>query len=145
MKDNNVVAGAFRRGLSSSDKTGDGGGGGDMLDRLEKRVEKLEADVSQVQLDLSVLTTRSETFATKSDIESLRTDHQTLRAESVVELSKLRSELSDKITAASAKASADLNSFKGDLFWKIGIPLLLLLVGGFSGVIWAILKAAALK
>ncbi|CNH93847.1 hypothetical protein ABQG65_22490 [Yersinia alsatica] len=131
-----------------------GGGGGGMLDRLEKRVDRLEADVTQVRLDLSVLTTRSEIFATKSDIESLRTEHQTLRAElvgefgsvraeSASEFSKLRSELSDRITAASTKASGDLNSFKSDLFWKIGLPLLLLLLSGFGGVIWAILKTAA--
>ncbi|EKN3565772.1 hypothetical protein FG442_002464 [Yersinia enterocolitica] len=143
------------RGLMKPIHTNTGGGGGDG-EMLETRVAKLESDTAQIKTDLAILTTRSEIFATKSDIESLRTEHQTLRAElagefgsvraeSASESSKLRSELSDRITAASTKASCDLNSFKSDLFWKIGFPLLMLLLSGFGGVIWAILKTAAIK
>lgn len=48
-----------------------GGGGGDMLDKLEKRVEKLENNVSDIKTDLATLTTRSENFATVSNQEKL--------------------------------------------------------------------------
>ncbi|WNN46240.1 MULTISPECIES: hypothetical protein [Winslowiella] len=50
---------------------GGGSGGGGMMDRLEKRVERLETDVTQIKLDLTKLTIRSEEFATKSGLAEL--------------------------------------------------------------------------
>lgn len=50
-------------------KNGDGGGGG-MLERLEKRVEKLESELSATRLDIATLKERTEHFATKAELQA---------------------------------------------------------------------------
>ncbi|HFR0339326.1 TPA: DUF1640 domain-containing protein [Klebsiella pneumoniae] len=57
----------------SIDKRG-GGGGGNVTDNLEKRVDKLEDGMSAVKLDLVRLTERSEQFVTKADLSELKGD-----------------------------------------------------------------------
>lgn len=51
--------------------SGNGGGGG-MLERLEKRVDNLERDIAQIRVDLKEIAVRSEFFATKNDLLTLK-------------------------------------------------------------------------
>ncbi|HCJ7359798.1 TPA: hypothetical protein NVL55_005125 [Citrobacter freundii] len=51
-------------------KNGDDGGGGDMLERLEKRVERLESELSATRLDIATLKERSEHFSTKAELQA---------------------------------------------------------------------------
>ncbi|MGJ0191036.1 hypothetical protein ACR6A7_01685 [Pantoea sp. RRHST58] len=55
--------------------------GGNLMERLTKRVERLELDTHQIKTDLAVLTERSQHFATKTDVESLHTEQFRLRCE----------------------------------------------------------------
>ncbi|HFJ4329218.1 hypothetical protein [Serratia liquefaciens] len=154
-----LVAGS---GLKPSDNTSvmhGGGGGGDMLDKLEKRVERLESNVEQIKLDLSVLKTRSEEFATKSglaelnarsdsfstkaDIERLRTEHQTLRADLVAKVAESERRTLDKIDVVSLRQTNELNAFKSTLLFKIGLPLIATTLAGFVAIIWLLVKVLA--
>lgn len=54
------------------------GGGGDMTDKLEKRVERLETDVSKIKEDLAVIKSN---YSTKEDIQSIRTEVQAVKSE----------------------------------------------------------------
>ncbi|ENH4383430.1 hypothetical protein ABV531_004981 [Serratia marcescens] len=51
---------------------GGSGGGSDMLDRLEKRVDNLERDIAQIRVDLKEIAVRSESFAKTSDLLVLK-------------------------------------------------------------------------
>ncbi|ANZ86059.1 hypothetical protein NLH84_001044 [Escherichia coli] len=51
-------------------KKGDDGGGGDMLERLEKRVERLESELSAARIDLATLKERTENLATKAELQT---------------------------------------------------------------------------
>lgn len=96
-------------------RNGGDGGGGDMLDRLEKRVEKLENDVSVIKTDLAVIKSN---YATKADIESIRTEHQTLRADLVTKIAESEKRTTDKIDSLSSK-----------LTWSIFVPLMIGVIG----------------
>lgn len=62
-----------------------------------------------------------------TEFEKLRTEQQVMCAA-----------LSEKIEVASATASKELGTFKGALFWKIGLPIFGVLIAGFGSVVWAI-------
>lgn len=161
--------------IHNADFKGGGDGGGGMIDKLERRVERLEEGVHRISEDVAVIKSN---YATKTDIETLRTEmatgYGTLRAEITAgdgslraemaegfgnlraemaenqgkvntEFEKLRTEqqvmcaaLSEKIEVASATASKELGTFKGALFWKIGLPIFGVLIAGFGSVVWAI-------
>ncbi|OPJ97360.1 hypothetical protein B1H39_02325 [Serratia marcescens] len=106
-------------------RRGANGGGGDMLDMLEKRVERLESDVAQIKEELTVLTTRSEAFATKSDIEAIRTEHQTLRADVVKELAASEKRINDKFEGKFDSVNKRLDGINDRLLWTLMVPAIL--------------------
>lgn len=67
-----------------------------------------------------------------TEFEKLRTEQQAMCAA-----------LSEKIETASVTASKELSTFKGALFWQIGLPLFAALAGGFGLVVWALFKVVA--
>ncbi|HDH1443533.1 hypothetical protein I8N75_09230 [Klebsiella quasipneumoniae] len=118
---------------------GNGSGGGDMTDNLEKRVEKLEDGMSTVKLDLVRLIERSEQFVTKTDLSELKGE---LKAEMLglkSEISNTKSELKLDIVNVKSEFIEALDKrfdkLEDKARWKWGSVVVPVAVGILSALI----------
>ncbi|EPG8841275.1 MULTISPECIES: ELKS/Rab6-interacting/CAST family protein [Klebsiella] len=75
-------------------------GGDDMLDKLERRIERLETDSSLVRIDLATLTERTGNLSTKTDLAEMRyelkSDNARVKGEILEAMDKRFDELDKK-------------------------------------------------
>lgn len=146
---NSVVYGGWTK-IGRRDPSDGGGGGGDMLDRLEKRVSNLEDHLSLIRQDIAVIKSN---YASKGDIHTF----QVIASDSI---NSLQTSVTDKLNQVQSSvlviesnyaSKSDLLEFKDAILTKIDsdskwkwsgvlIPIAAMIIGGGIAILTALIK-----